>query len=73
VSISSLPDFKAKNDEQIQRLEYLNWRDMRFATQDSLVRKHDYVDAAKKKPIGILNHLYKLKYGVEYELLDPVQ
>lgn len=67
MSISTLPDFKAKNDEQLQRLEYLAWRDMRFAIQDSLVRKPGYVDeSTKKKPIGILNHLYKMKYGEEY-------
>ena len=58
-SITYLPDFKAKTPtELIKKTEYLDWRDMRFAIQDSLTRPYGCV---KDRPVGILNHLYKMK------------
>ena len=53
------------NDQQNQRLTYLSWRDMRFAIQESLVKPFGYLDKEEKRPMGILNHLYKMKMSTD--------
>ena len=68
-NLTNLPGFKAKNSQLVQKEVYGDWRDLRFAIQESLVKPWGYADAKKTRPIGILNHLYymKMKIGDEEE------
>ena len=67
LNIKKLPDFNSHLLTADERQEYLNWGELLFALYNSLVTPYGYTFDGK--PIGILNHLYKLKIKKEYQPL----
>jgi hypothetical protein len=65
LDIRNLPDFADNSIGYESKHEYLNWRELQFALHHSLVTPYDYtLDGV---PLGIMNHLYKMKCKKEYK------
>jgi hypothetical protein len=69
LDIRQLPDFTDTAFGHKERSEYLNWRELQFAIHHSLVTPYGY--SFSDTPLGIMNHLYKLKCGKEYKEFKP--
>jgi hypothetical protein len=64
LDIRNLPDFTDPSVDFKKKNEYLNWRGLQFALHHSLVTRYDY--APNDTPVGIMNHLYKMKCKRRY-------
>ena len=69
LDIRQLPDFSDTTFGHNERSEYLSWHELQFAIHHSLVTPYGY--SLNDTPLGIMNHLYKLKCGKEYKEFKP--
>lgn len=67
LDVRKLPDFTDKSIGHDLREEYLNWKGLQFALHHSLITPYDLTSDGT--PIGIMNHLYKMKCKREYKNL----
>lgn len=68
LNLTNLPDYDEKAGEYQQKKGYAGWKDFQFAAQHSLTTPYGYTFDGK--PIGILNHLYRMKLQKNYQALN---
>lgn len=71
LNLTELPDYEQKPTELLQKKGYTEWKDFKFAAQHSLTTPFGYT--LDGKPIGILNHMYRMKTQKDYKqlILNP--
>ncbi len=66
LEISKLPDYEYSQKDFNSYYEHPSWKKFSYAVHSSLLTPFTIKNG---KPIGILNHLFKMKMGRQYEQL----